>query len=241
MKINYSTIVLFSLIAWTHAAGAEEAAEGLINRWQFQPDHLQGSILRATAGELHGNIVGPIVFSSERPQSILLDGDSAKRHRVELAPNVSSARLPSQAMTVEAWVRVDEPLEWGGIIGAIQDNGGYEKGWLLGFRNAQFCFAVATESGRKLNYLTSGVTFEPTCWYHVVGSFDGHQQRIFVDGKLKAISKEQAGPIAYSPTGPYTIGAYHDENELYTMTGRIEQISVWERALDGKNATGFDL
>ena len=33
-------------------------------------------------------------------------------------------------------------LAWGGILGMIQDNGSFERGWLLGYINSQFCLAV---------------------------------------------------------------------------------------------------
>ena len=53
--------------------------------------------------------------------------------------------LPKEALSVEAWVRIEKPTRWGGILSAIQDNGSYERGWLLGYENQQFCFALATE------------------------------------------------------------------------------------------------
>lgn len=30
---------------------------------------------------------------------------------------------PAQDLTVEAWVRIDRPQPWGGVFGALQDNG----------------------------------------------------------------------------------------------------------------------
>jgi hypothetical protein len=63
------------------------------------------------------------------------------------------SEIPKKQFSVEAWVRIDEPLSWGGIVGAIQDNGSYEKGWLLGFVDQKFSFAL---NGQKVQ--TNSIT-----------------------------------------------------------------------------------
>ena len=58
-------------------------------------------------------------------------------------------------------MRVDEPLSWGGIIGAIQDNGSYEKGWLLGFQDQRFSFALNGRGGLiALQYMAADQNFD---------------------------------------------------------------------------------
>ena len=134
-------------------------------------------------------------------------------------------------MTLEAWVRVDKSLEWGGIVGALQDNGEYEKGWLLGYRGNQFCFALNTEGSKRLTYLTSPTEFETGRWYHLAGTYDGTTQRLFVDGQQVAQATEQSGAVAYPPKTWLEIGAYHDDNELYMMTGRLHEVRLLGQAL----------
>ena len=105
------------------------------------------------------------------------------------------------------------------------------SGWLLGSRKARFCFAVATAKAGRLTYLTAPQPLQRGYWYHVAGTYDGRQQKLYVDGRLVARSDAQQGPILYAPRGFYTVGAYRDDNEIHSMAGRIERVSVYDRAL----------
>lgn len=227
-----SSLVFFALLGVS--GGAVVAADGLVARWQFDSEHVQGNSFKALSGSLDATVVGPMRFASEPPRALKLDGNSKSRHRVSVTEDLGQLALPARDITVEAWVKVDELLEWGGIAGVIQDNGSYEKGWLLGYRNSMFCFAVASEKTGKLTYLTSNRHFEPGNWYYVVGTYDGRVQRLFVDGQLAAESTAQSGPIAYPPKASFTIGAYQDDNELHAMTGEIERVSLWNAVLSEK-------
>ena len=141
-------------------SGTVVAAEGLIDQWQFDSGHVHGNSFKALAGSLDATVVGPVRFASEPPQALRLDGDSKSKHRISVTDDLGQIALPERDITVEAWVKVDEPLEWGGIVGVIQDNGSYEKGWLLGYRKSMLCFGVASEKAGKLTYLECNCSSE---------------------------------------------------------------------------------
>jgi len=215
------------------SAAAAPPDDGLVGRWRFTKDHVSGPSVKPLAGNRAGKIVGPVRFSKEAPHALLLDGNSKAKHRIVLTGGWAPAALPKQDITVEAWVCVDRPSKWAAVISALQDNGTYERGWMLGLdpSGAKLCFGVATAKAGRLTYLAAPSPLAPGAWYHVAGTYDGKLQRLYVDGKLAAVSRKQTGPIAYPPRGFYTIGAYHDDNELYTLNGRIEQVSVYARAM----------
>lgn len=149
-----------------------------------------------------------------------------------LATDVAEAKLPVGAMTVEAWVRIDATLEWGGIIGAVRDTGNEEAGWVLGYRRDRFLFGLATEEIGRITYLPSAAPFVLKEWYYVVASYDGvSSQLLYVDGELSAKSDVQRGAIRPPEPLFYTIGAYRDENDYHPFSGRLAEISVWDRAL----------
>ncbi len=223
------------LLCLALAAATLSAAEPApILQWQFDAEHTQGAKTSPTAGSLEAQIVGPVKFSDESPKALILDGDTKAKHRIDLTDDLSKAKLPPKTITAEAWVWIDRPQEWGGIIGAMQDNGDYEKGWLLGYANSQFFFAVSSVTRHRLTYLKAQAPFQTGFWYHVVGTYDGGELRIYVDGKLQGASKEQKGEIDYPPHGFYTIGAYRDDDELYSMAGRIERVAVFDAALNAQ-------
>ena len=89
-------------------------------------------------------------------------------------------------------------------------------------------------ANEKLTYLKTTLPYSPGYWYHLAGTYDGTSQRVYVDGKLAVESKVQSGPIFYPPKGRFALGAYVDDNEHHPFEGRIEQVTLWDRALDPK-------
>jgi hypothetical protein len=207
------------------------AESGLLSRWQFTRNHTLGNTVFPVAGSLHPAVLGPVEFSRQAPFALMLDGNSKAGHRVVASHSLTPAVLPETEVTVEAWAKVEEPLEWGGLAGIFPDNGIHERGWILGFRGTQFSFGLAGQKPGRLTYLASRRRFTPGYWYQVVGTYDGKEQRIYVDGELLGQSTEQQGAINYPSRGEYVIGAYKDDDELHATEGEIEQVSVWNRVL----------
>lgn len=217
------------------AAACATADEKPLHEWRFTAGTLQRNAFLSQVGDSVASLTGKPSFSAEAPRGLELTGDEKAKNRLVVASKHTNAKVPTESLTIEAWVRVDKTQKWGGIVSCLQDNGSFERGWLLGFNNAAFCFALATEKTKKLTYLTSGRMFEPGYWYYLVGTYDGKEMKLFVDGRLSAKSTAQSGPIAYPEAAPFVVGAYEDENEFYPLKGAIEQASVWDRSLTEKD------
>lgn len=214
---------------WTFHSGLGERAR---RRGFPNADRRVDNKTGTQSGLILGNVTMREVGGVE---ALELDGTS---NSILVAEDHSRANLPQKAITAEAWVRVDVPLRWGGIIGAIQDNGAYERGWLLGYIKSQFCFAVAGSMGPgQLTYLPGKTEFQPQTWYHVVGTYDGKTQRLYVNGQLEASSTLQKGEINYPPKAPFEMGAYHDQDEYYRMTGMLHEALIYNRVLTPEEVT----
>ncbi len=207
----------------------------LLGRWVFSPLALEKESKR-TIRNLSEGLPAKVAGEVRLTQFAGLDGvvlDGATNALV-VSKDIGKARLPRSEMTAEAWVRIDRPTEWGGIVGAIQDNGSYERGWLLGFRNSKFSLSlVGKDSPAKLTYLNAKEDFQVRQWHHVAGTYDGQTMRLYVDGEPAATSTVSRGEILYPPRAFYEIGAYHDDNEYYRTQGMIHEVRVYDRALSG--------
>jgi len=200
----------------------------LVGCWLFRPDCVADGKVRDLTGTAAAVPRGELTLKRDGAFDFLrLDGSNS----VAVTEDMTSPALPRKDITAAAWVRVDRVLEWGAIVGAVQDNGNYEKGWLLGFRKNRFCFAIKGKGGTKLTYLTAPQTFEPGRWYHVAGTYNGATMTVYVDGKTVATSTEQSGAIDYPPRAFYDLGAYHDDNEFHKITGGLHEVRVYKRAL----------
>ena len=134
-------------------------------------------------------------------------------------------RAAPEQLTLAAWVAVEQPQRWGGIISHLEDNGDAERGFLLGYEDDRFCFALATEGADdgdgKLTYLRGTEPFVPGRWHLVAATYDGETMRLYVDGALQASGTEQSGAVLLDPDATFAVGGYRDANEDYPMDGRL--------------------
>ncbi len=163
-------------------------------------------------------------------------GEANKREAIEIGGGMFpmseevTDRLPRETITIATWVRVDEAQQWGGIAGFIQDDGVVEHGVLLGYRSNRFCWAVAG-GGNGLTYMDSNQSFEPGTWHHVVGTYNGQEMRLYVDGALAVSGTSEKGKISISDKCFGTIGAYRDTNESFPLKGALHEIRIYSNAL----------
>ena len=199
-------------------------AQSPVNEWVLSPDNIDITTVKDLAGNEDGLLHGRRV-PTQNPPALYFDGTDTY---IELAAKNEAKSLPKSKLTAEAWVAVNSPAEWGGIVGCLQDNGSFEKGWVLGYNNDEFNFALST--GGDLTYLNASVSFQTGRWYHVVGTYDGSRMRIYVNGVERGNSSKRRGSIDYSPA-TFVIGCYLDDNEFFPLEGFISGVRLYNRAL----------
>ncbi|MGB0933092.1 MAG: LamG-like jellyroll fold domain-containing protein [Lishizhenia sp.] len=145
-------------------------------------------------------------------------------------PNDASLS-PSSSITIEAWIRADSWATniWENVIVS-------KDGWASG--NQGYALRCGANGSLSFNFSSSGTWREVTApnvmttgkWYHVAGTFDGANSKIFVNGI-------EVGNLAYSGTiaqGNYdlTIGrASYTGGGTRNFAGRIDEVKVWNTAL----------
>jgi len=154
----------------------------------------------------------------------------------------AKAALPTREFSVAAWVNLNSvDQEWGGIVGALQDNADKEQGWLLGYQTGKFVFGLATKGADdgdgKLTYLAAQDEIEPGRWYHVAATYDGKITRLFVNGKQEAESTKQSGDILYPPKADFAIGGYIDQDEKHLLDGAIYEVKILGRVMTADEFT----
>jgi len=198
-----------------------------IGWWIFDRDHIKQAVPDLASGN-EATMDVSANFTDKSPHALVFDQASS----VMTISGVDGSQLPKRQLSAQAWIALDAGSTWGGIIGYMQDNGSYEKGWLLGYNKENFNFAVSTKG--TLTYLAGTTRFKKAAWYHVVGTYDGITMKVFVNGKLESSSNEQSGDIDYPPKAFYTIGAYRDDNELYRCEGKLHEVRLYDVALSAE-------
>jgi len=227
---------------WKSPPVAPVRSKSLQHRWVFhrsamrtkdkQPvagTQLDHSYVRDQASGAHLELAGTAtaipVGKSQKVEAVALNGTEFRPLK-RLADS-----LPRKTLSVEAWVRIDQPAKWGGIVGCFQDDGSTEHGWVLGYRNDHFCFALASGKG-GLTYMDAPKAFRLKTWNHLVGTYNGKEMRLYVNGSLAASSQAEQGPISYSKPCQLTVGSYHDPNEFFPMIGALQEVRVYTIPLE---------
>jgi hypothetical protein len=215
-------------------ASAQRASTGLVGHWRLNQKRLSGRLFRAESGDRDlkfGAKVLPVFAGEGRGQCLVLTPGFG---HLELDLQAHPSSLPAKEITVEAWVTVHRKQRWGGFLGAIEDNGDHERGWLLGFSNDRFTFALTSEGSKRLKYLNSKTVFVPGNWYHVAGTYDGTVQRIFVNGRQEAEMQGHSGGIFYDTVHQFVAGAYKDQDEYFPLVGGLYELRLYDRAVSGE-------
>ncbi|NHV97745.1 MAG: hypothetical protein HA494_08205 [Thaumarchaeota archaeon] len=125
-------------------------------------------------------------------------------------------------LTYEAWVNAGD-LNFGGTSWKMIIDDGNNQTFLAVIKtNYQITFAVNTSSRSTLN---SSLTLSQNQWYHIVGTYDGSYQKIYVNGVLNT-SKAWSGNIVSSTTVRVGWGL----SDRY-WRGLIDEVRIYSRAL----------
>ena len=204
-----------------------------LGHWTGRSDRVKEGKLMARLGPDGALSFKPRFIKDKSGESLLFEGAKAK---CLLAADFKSVlkSLPREALTISAWVSVNTPREWGGVLGVIQDNGDKEKGWILGYDSSTFYFGLATagadDGDGKMTYLKAKTKYRLGKLYHLVATYDGEKTKIYVNGKAEASTTAQSGDLLYPEAAPYVLGAYQDSNEFHPHHGRIREVNVFGQA-----------
>ena len=131
----------------------------------------------------------------------------------------------SSTVSVEAIVKYDAQGGGGEPDGVITYKG-YPWTWLLEDQGGKFNFRVSTSSVSDSN-INSNFSHGLNAYHHVVATYNGTTQAIYVNGVLKA-SKSLTGTI--TTTGSTVrVGSYTNGN--YVHNGKIPIIRIYNQAL----------
>jgi len=144
--------------------------------------------------------------------------------------------LKPPQISVQAWINLDTFVDWGGLVGNVYDTGATESGWALHTRSdGVVAFYVSVLSGGDATLQTVSHGNTPTGqWIHCVGTYDGSEVKLYVNGAGPIVTSTSGGPIDYSTEAEpiaMRIGQYFDDNEENRCDGRIDEVAIWDRAL----------
>ncbi len=211
------------------APGGDTLSQGLVGWWTFDgKDTPWTSATTATTLDKSGNGNTGTLTNMDRAiapvagkigQGLSFDGDD----RIESS---DSASLKPTQVTLSAWIK---PMATTGALGAgiiTKVNSGANSGYALRFISGSPGTIRMHVNAYNANYADiSGVVLGN--WYHVVGTFDGTNVRVYLNGVAGSATTDSA--ISYT-TDDVEIGRAF-QNNVYSFNGSLDDVRMYNRAL----------
>ncbi|MBU0957999.1 MAG: LamG domain-containing protein, partial [Nanoarchaeota archaeon] len=150
---------------------------------------------------------------------------------VEIGTNVSSLRLTS-ALTVSAWIKYrNSSTLYPGIVDATDETVG-GSGYLLYLENTTSNYQAKFMLHNNTRYrVESDSELLEGVWYYLVGTFNGSEQLLYVNGIKQSSTNSNAG-VNYS-SSLHLIGKY-DAGGNHYFNGTIDEVRIWNRSLSAE-------
>lgn len=189
-----------------HALGSD-----LVAAWDFD----EGSGTTISDGSGSGNN-GSYLSPTWTTASPYPSGSAVSFNNGTFATFPAVRGLPSNTVTVSAWIYPTTHRDWGNIV----NNNWVGNGWLL-FTNVNGKTAFGIGQGGT-QYTTTGRTaLSLNAWHLIVGTYDGTKVSLYVDGVLDSTPYTVTGAVL-TDTGAITVGSgavgYVDRVRIYTGT-----------------------
>ena len=224
-------LIALMLLALTCTPPTLHEGPDPVMAWRLCGAEMEGAALSARIGPELRISGAPQATPGGRGGALMFDG---KDDRAVIAQDLTELDdlLPRRNFTVSAWVSVNTPQAYGGLFSVVRDNGGLEKGWVLGYGDKHFYLALSTSGADDgdgvLTYLNGKSIFKLGRMTHVVGTYDGEEMCLYVNGKLEATSSVQSGDILYPQQTPVVLGGYRDDNEDFLHHGRLREVELYD-------------
>ncbi|MFH1046826.1 MAG: LamG domain-containing protein, partial [Patescibacteria group bacterium] len=198
---------------------------GAVSHWNF--DEGSGAVARDSVSTSDGTVLDAN-WTSSSVSGMALDFNGSSS--VVTVADDDSLDLTDEG-TLETWFMVDNFLNYAGIVHKGQQTDFSDESYFLQFAggglgsNQQIL--AGGHNGSVNVYLTSNQLINPDVWYHVVYTWDGTGQRLYVNGSLDQSSAAVLNNRV--TTGSLQIGSQLTGN--YRFDGVIDEVSLYDRAL----------
>jgi hypothetical protein len=157
-----------------------------------------------------------------RGSAVEFGADPAGIH-ITTGPTLNAVTGP---LTVAAWTRVVGTEAYGIILSNDRDCCGTYNGFSLYASHYNTGPAMLTWAGTQS--VASGAPLPPDTWVHVVGTFDGSNVRVYVDGTEVASA---TGAIGAPPSFDLWLGTMAYVEPFTHIHGAIDEVLILGRAL----------
>jgi hypothetical protein len=217
--------------AVTHTARTAPSpvnTSGIIGLWTF--NEASGNIVYDTSENANNGIInGANRVNGISGSGLYFDGIS-NYVNITNSPGLN----PANEITLEAWIKPNNVLSqgWNKIIAKPFTSPAYPwQQYALTLYNGRFFFELNTNGSKS--EVSNSIALENDTWYYVVGTYDGSEMKIYVNGELNG-TLPKSGIIPSYPTNLHIgAGIYSGLNTEF-INGTIDEVRILDRDLSAQ-------
>lgn len=228
MKNVWAILVAIATIILATTVFAQVNPEGIISCWQF--DEGSGTTVYDSVGYNDGTIYGGVIWVSGALEMPKFDGDDWIM--IPYDPSLE----PANEITVSGWAKTPS-----GSARAI-----VEKIWVPGkkgyrlriWENHKVRFQIG--NGATVVEAISTSLFNDDEWHFIVGTFDGQNAKIYVDGVLENTDSFASPTTIVHTGGVSSIGdTCVPGDPLLLFNDTIDEVAIYNRTLSAEEIQQF--
>ena len=132
---------------------------------------------------------------------------------------------PTNELSIELWVKLNDVISSQYLI-----NRGYGNGYSIYYKNdvSGFWFAIDDGAAGNRDILSGNLGYTTSDWYHVVGTWNGTNLKIYVNGISYGT---ETGTNLLGSSGTFYICSYFGTPTIFPFNGTIDEVRIYDRAL----------
>jgi hypothetical protein len=142
---------------------------------------------------------------------------------------INGSEFPISTFSISAWVYTTSATGYKSIAGIDASESITRGSFYFQNGNGKWTFAIVNTANTALGAEQSAAVVTNK-WYHLLGTFDGSNIKLYVDGSLEDTTAF-TGTLT-TPTGDALIGAAYFNNAIGDyFPGNLANVAIWNRAL----------
>ena len=213
-------------------------SNGLVGYWPFN-----GNANDLSGNNNNGNVNGATPTTDRFGNSNSAYNFDGVNDYIEVQ---NSQNLNSQTWTISAWINVNG-YYFGNVNGNISD-GNIIVGKGTDFNSGFYGLAYRSQSlkavssfgiGSQANATVSTTNITLNNWINVIGTWDGVNMKIYVNGQLENINSNISNSQGVNNENLFFGTMAQNSLYPYWLNGKIDDIGIWNRALTQQEITNM--